>query len=73
MNLHYKLLSLLYKSMAYLHTMYCQTRTSKQLFMTNKTFKMLCLLMLNQDFLIIKYAVTIPTPRFNWSLLFTTH
>jgi len=41
--------------------------------MANMTLKMLGFLVLNQDFLIIKLTIAIPTPRFTLLLLFTSH
>lgn len=41
--------------------------------MANVTFKMLGFLMLNEDFLVVKLTITVPTPGFTLLLLFTTH
>lgn len=41
--------------------------------MTNMTFKMLCLLMLNKNLLIFKFAIAIPTPGPRLLLLLASH
>lgn len=44
----------------YLHTMYSQTRSSVQLFMTNVALEVFRLLMLNEYFFIIEVSVAVP-------------
>lgn len=44
----------------HLHAMDSQARTSVQLLVANMAFKMLCLLMLNEDLFIIKVSITVP-------------
>lgn len=41
--------------------------------MTNMTFKMLCLLMLNENLLIFKFPIAIPTPGSRLLLLLASH
>lgn len=44
----------------YLHAMDSQARASVQLLVANMAFKMLCLLMLNEDLLVVEVSITVP-------------
>jgi len=44
----------------YLHTMYAKSWSSIQFFVTDMTFEVFCLLMLNEDLLILELTVAIP-------------
>ena len=57
----------------YLHTVYHQTWSSVELFVANMTLKVPRLLVLNQNFFIIKLTVAIPAPRLQRLLLLSTH
>ena len=46
---------------SYLHAVNSQAGTSVQLLVANVAFKMLCLLMLNEDFFIVKVSIAIPS------------
>lgn len=47
----------------HLHAMNSQAWASVQFLVANMAFKMLCLLMLNQDLFIIKVSITVPCVR----------
>jgi len=57
----------------HLHAVNGQTGTCVQPFVTNVTFEMLCLLVHNQNLLILELPVAIPAPGLGNLLLLTAH
>ena len=52
--------NLVYRLLVDLHAVDGQARTRVKLLVTNVTFKVFCFLVLNQNFLVIEFSVTIP-------------
>jgi len=64
---------LVYGLLVHLHAVNGQAGPCVQLLVANVTLKMLGFLMLDQNFLIIKFSVAIPTPWLTLLLLLSAH